>query len=84
MRWTRLVKGTPAGEDLDLLPVAPDMEAGGSHRHGRGGANRGLDPRLARDPPHGRVLGASGKEARREGGCGGEEACAAGEGTLPA
>ena len=77
-----------AGDDLDLLPVAPNMEAGGSHlqatAEGREGANRGLGPRLARDPPNGRVPGASGREARREGGCGGEEACAAGEGTLPA
>ena len=40
-----------AGEDPDLLQVAPNMEAGGSHL--QGGANRGLDPRSARDPPNG-------------------------------
>ena len=45
-----------AGEDLDLLPVAPNMEASEwltPPGHGRGGANRGLDPRPARDPPTG-------------------------------
>ena len=69
-----------AGEDPDLLPVAPNMEAGGSHLQATAEEER----RPARDPPNGRVPGASGKEARREGGCGGEEACAAGEGTFPA
>ena len=37
-----------AGENPDLLPVAPNMEAGGSHPpgHGRGGANRGFGPNI--------------------------------------
>ena len=36
-----------AWKHLDLLPVAPNMEAGVSPPpgHGRGGANRGLDPK---------------------------------------
>ena len=41
--------------------------------------HRGLDPRLARDPRNGQVLGAPGKEARREDG----GAWEAGEGTFP-
>ena len=41
VKWTRLVKGTRQGEDLDLLPVTSNREAGGSSPgHGRGRANR--------------------------------------------
>ena len=73
---TRERNAAEVGEGPHLFQVAP------SHGclwltppgHGRGGANRGLDPRLARDPLSGRVPGARGKEARREGGCGGQEA----------
>ena len=76
-----------AGKDPDLLPVAPNMEAGGSHLQATAEEERIVD--WTQDLREIRrmvclVPGASGKEARREGGCGGEEARAAGEGTLPA
>ena len=32
-----------AGEDLDLLPVAPNMEAGGSHRQATAEEERIVD-----------------------------------------
>ena len=71
-----------AGEDLDLLPVAPNMKAGGSHLQATVEEERIVD--WTQDLQEIRRMvefsGASGKE----GGCGGEEACAAGEGTLPA
>ena len=78
---TRERSAAEEGEGLDLLQVAP--ERGGlwltPPGHNRGGANRGLDARPARDPPNGRVPGAPGKKARREGGRGGQEAGKAGD-----
>ena len=65
-----------AGEDLDLLPVAPNMEAGGSHLQAMTEEERIeiWTQDLREDPPNGRVLGASGKETRRQGGRGDPEA----------
>ena len=68
-----------AGEDPDLLPVAPNMEAGGSHLQATAEEERIVD--WTQDL---REIRRMVEFLVREGGCGGEEARAAGEGTLPA
>ena len=43
LKWTRLVKGTRQKKNLDLLLVAPNMEAGGSHLHATAEEERIVD-----------------------------------------
>ena len=60
-------RGQGKGLEHDLLQVAPNMEAGGSHprRRQRRSESWKVDPTAARDPSNDRVPGAPGKEARR-------------------
>ena len=65
-----------AGEDLDLLPVAPNMEAGGSHLQATAEEERIVDwtQDLREIRRMVEFLVRREKEARREGGCGSQEA----------
>ena len=74
-----------AGEDLDLLPVAPNMEAGGSHLQAMTEEERieiwTQDLREIRRMVEFLVRRERNLDVKS--GCGGQEACAAGEGNTP-
>ena len=89
---TSLVQGGDCGREEDetdtqgpgseLVQVAPNMEAGGSHPPGHNGP--GVGQRAARDPSDGRVSGATRKKTRRQDGRGGQKAGEAGKRELSA
>ena len=66
----------------ELVQVAPNMGAGGSHPQATMGP--GMGQRAARDPSDDRVSGETGKKTRRQDGCGSQKAGEAGKRELPA